>query len=411
MSVEQEAGCTKPGGESGVDHRSSLLIEAAAILARMQQTASTLPPDAGASHIEALLRDIHSYKSLIAFARLDQVVHCVTEFEKYLSLLWQGRLPVDAAALSLVERAVGTLALMHASTMGYCQVDCSAIAEEVRTALAASTGTQAAQREEPRTSQPAPAEVRLATAQVDAAKLAEIEALASTSSRLLRRLEDASAFPRDERTEMMRLALDGTLQRLQQLAHSCHCSTLHDLFAPAAELVADMAAQYGKYLRVTLDVEAIDIELSLAQALRPAVMHIFRNAVAHGIETAEDRLAAGKAVEAVVSVSARQAGDRLLIVVHDDGRGFDTEALKRAAVAMGAMSPERSAMLSEEESVALAYMPGMSTANGRTDLSGTGMGLSSVARDLASIGGSMHVETERGIGTTVTLELPLRSTP
>jgi two-component system, chemotaxis family, sensor kinase CheA len=390
---------------SRLAHRSSLLAEAVVLLGRVQQAGNTLALEAGVGQLESLMRDLHSYKSLIAFAGLDRVAQGVTAIEAYLGQLWRGRLPFDAAAVSQIGRMLAALSRLHAAGAGGADAEADAIVAELRSAPCAVGATVQASPPPPG-HRPLP-QARGLTTQVDAAKLAEVEALAGTAARLMRRLEEAGAFPKDQRVEMMRLALDGTLQRLQQEAHACRCCTLQDLFAPAAELVSEIASQYGRRLTVTVDVAALDIELSLAQVLRPAVMHIFRNAVAHGIELPEDRVAAGKPQAGLISVSAHPAGDRLVIVVRDDGRGFDLAALREEAVSIGAVSPERSAMLSDEDALRLALIPGLSTSDERTELSGSGMGLSSISEDLASLRGKVRIESEPGRGTAVVLELPL----
>ncbi|MHB0876248.1 MAG: ATP-binding protein [Anaerolineae bacterium] len=407
MGVQQLDACSEPGSPSAMDHRSSLLAEASVILARVQQVVDSLLPESGASQLEGLMRDLHSYKSVVAFAHLNEVTQCVTDIESALGHLWLGRARFDATSISRIRRAVSGLALMHSTSVCHGQADLSAIAAEIRAALGPADATVHSHHPLPLPSRPAPAQPRLMLAQVDAAQLAEIETMTATSIRLLRRLDESAAFQRDERTDMMRLALDRTLQRLGQLVHSCRCRPLQDLFAPFAGLVAEVAEQHGKLLRVTVDTAALDIELSLAQALRPAILHIFRNAVAHGIETPTERLAAGKPESGLISVSATQTDGCLRIAIHDDGRGFDTNALRRAAVTIGAVSPERGAMMGESESIGLALMPGISTASARTELCGSGMGLSSVAEDLASLGGDISIESEPGQGTTVVLDLPL----
>ncbi len=161
--------------------------------------------------------------------------------------------------------------------------------------------------------------------------------------------------------------------------------------------------------RARLDVEGSDAEIDkvIAGMLEVPLVHIVRNAVAHGIEPAADRTASGKAPEGRVLIKAGQRGGNFIIEVSDDGRGILPEQVARAALEKGIVTEEEIEAMSEKEILALIFKPGFTTAATADDLKGRGVGLDEVASKISAIKGTIDVESEPGRGTRVTLSLPL----
>jgi two-component system, chemotaxis family, sensor kinase CheA len=134
---------------------------------------------------------------------------------------------------------------------------------------------------------------------------------------------------------------------------------------------------------------------------------VLRNAVDHGIEAAEARVAAGKPSRGRLRISVRRTRERVVIELEDDGRGMDPEKLRAAAVARGKLSPEAAGRLSTREVLLLACLPGVSTATDVDDVSGRGVGMDAVKRSVESLGGALELDSQPGRGTRVTLRLPL----
>ena len=135
--------------------------------------------------------------------------------------------------------------------------------------------------------------------------------------------------------------------------------------------------------------------------------HIVRNAVDHGIEEPEVRIAAGKPAEGVVSVRAYHEGGQVTIEMSDDGAGIELEAVRAKAVELASMTPEQAARMSERDVVDLLFVPGFSTADHVTNVSGRGVGMDVVRTNIERIGGSIDVSSRSGEGTTFKIRIPL----
>ncbi|GAB3578527.1 chemotaxis protein CheA [Hymenobacter daeguensis] len=171
-------------------------------------------------------------------------------------------------------------------------------------------------------------------------------------------------------------------------------------------VVRDVATAEDKEVELTLSGQDVQIDRNILQIITDALLHLVRNAVSHGLETKEQRLQAGKSVVGHLTLSALTERDDVLIQVRDDGRGIDTEAVRRKAVERGLTTASIAATLDEQAVWAFLFEPGFSMASKITDISGRGVGLDVVKLALDSLGGQLRVESELGTGTTFTLVLP-----
>ena len=171
-------------------------------------------------------------------------------------------------------------------------------------------------------------------------------------------------------------------------------------------VVRDVATSENKEVELTLSGQDVQIDRNILQIITDALLHLERNAVSHGIDTTAQRLAAGKSVVGHLTLSALTERDDVLIQVQDDGRGIDTEAVRRKAVDRGLTSAAAAANLDEHAVWAFLFEPGFSMAQQVTDISGRGVGLDVVKLALDSLGGQLRVESQLGSGTTFTLVLP-----
>ena len=171
-------------------------------------------------------------------------------------------------------------------------------------------------------------------------------------------------------------------------------------------VVRDVATAENKEVELTLSGQDVQIDRNILQIITDALLHLVRNAVSHGLETTEQRQAAGKSAVGRLTLSALTERDDVLIQVQDDGRGINTEAVRRKAVERGLVTAAVAGSLNEQDVWALLFEPGFSMADKVTDISGRGVGLDVVKLALDSLGGQLRVESELGIGTTFTLVLP-----
>jgi two-component system chemotaxis sensor kinase CheA len=201
------------------------------------------------------------------------------------------------------------------------------------------------------------------------------------------------------------LALGRTLQQLEHNLMETRLLPISSVFGRFTRLVRDLAKTEGKSIR--LDVAGGDTRLdkTVIDRMGEPLVHLVTNAIIHGIETSDQRTESGKPAEAAITLRAVQRGDRVVLTVSDDGRGLDPEKLLHKARALGHVTAGSAPSL--EEIYGFAFLPGLSTAERVSSLSGRGVGLDVVGRSIRSLGGQVSVTSEPGKGTTFTLRLPL----
>lgn len=182
---------------------------------------------------------------------------------------------------------------------------------------------------------------------------------------------------------------------------------IEHLFSRFPRYVRDLAQRAGKRVEVVLEGQDTELDRSVIEQMGGPLMHLVRNAVDHGIEPPAEREQLGKPPTGRLRLAAAQEEEGIVVVVEDDGRGIDTQRVRDRAVALGRVSAEAAARLSEEEAVELIFHPGLSTAQRVTEVSGRGVGMDAVRAGVQALGGSVEVHTQPGRGTTFVLRLPL----
>jgi two-component system chemotaxis sensor kinase CheA len=172
-------------------------------------------------------------------------------------------------------------------------------------------------------------------------------------------------------------------------------------------VVRDVAHQGGKLVSFEVQGRGIELDRAILEELGDVLVHLVRNAVDHGVETPQEREAAGKPGRASIRVRAGRERDWVWVRVEDDGRGMDADRIAAAAVARGLVSAERAATLEPREKLLLACLPGVSTAERVSDVSGRGVGMDVVKAKVDAFGGAIRIEARPGAGTSITLRLPL----
>lgn len=177
------------------------------------------------------------------------------------------------------------------------------------------------------------------------------------------------------------------------------------LFSRFRRLVHDLARETGKTIELSTEGEATEVDKTVIERLADPMVHLIRNACDHGLETPEERLAAGKPAAGQVRLSAHQAGGEVLITIRDDGRGIDRERVRAKAEAQGLLQPGQ--QISDSELLQMIFHPGFSTAAAVTNLSGRGVGMDVVKRTIESLRGAIDITSVPGEGSTVVLRIPL----
>jgi two-component system chemotaxis sensor kinase CheA len=180
--------------------------------------------------------------------------------------------------------------------------------------------------------------------------------------------------------------------------------SLSQTLARAARVGSIAARTLGRNVEIEIEGADVRLDKSVADAISDPLLHLLRNAVSHGIESAEERLAQGKPESGTVRIEAVSEGSRVCLRVADDGRGIDPELVARVAVERGLI--EDGTGLTKHESLRMIFRPGFSTANLVSDVSGRGVGLDVVEKAIEQVGGELRVSSEPGTGTTFEMVLP-----
>ncbi len=172
-------------------------------------------------------------------------------------------------------------------------------------------------------------------------------------------------------------------------------------------IVRDLAHQSGKHVSFEVVGQNIELDRAILEELNDVLIHLVRNAIDHGVESPEQRAAAGKPPKAAIRVRAGRERDWVWIRVEDDGRGMDPERIARSAIARGLVGAEQAAAMGSREKLLLCCLPGVSTAERVTDISGRGVGMDVVKARVDSFGGALQIDSQPGRGAAVTMRLPL----
>jgi chemosensory pili system protein ChpA (sensor histidine kinase/response regulator) len=195
--------------------------------------------------------------------------------------------------------------------------------------------------------------------------------------------------------------------RLQDEIAGARMVPIANLYTRLSRTVRDAAKAANKRVEISFVGAETELDSNIVQQISDPLIHLVRNAVAHGIESEEERYQAGKNDAGRLTVTARHQGNHILVEVEDDGRGIDYDAVRRTAVESGLIYAEQAPNLSDTELLDLLFQPGFSTATRKTELAGRGVGLDVVRSNLAQLNGEIEVSTEHGQGTRFTLKVPL----
>jgi two-component system chemotaxis sensor kinase CheA len=213
---------------------------------------------------------------------------------------------------------------------------------------------------------------------------ATIPALASLSRRL-------DLITADLRESVMKA-------RMQPLSH---------LFDHLPRLVRDLCHSLGRQVRLEIEGQETELDRSVLEAIKDPLTHAVRNAIDHGIEPHDLRVAAGKNPEGTLSIHARQEGSQVILEVSDDGAGISVDRIRKRALERNLISAEHAQKQSERELLQLIFLPGFSTASAVTTISGRGVGMDVIRTNVEKIGGKIALESQPGRGTTLRFSIPL----
>jgi two-component system chemotaxis sensor kinase CheA len=207
---------------------------------------------------------------------------------------------------------------------------------------------------------------------------------------------------KDQYAGMHRIA-----EELQAAVMDVRMLPLSVAFGRFPRLIRDLGRRLGKTVELITEGEDTMADKDVIEALGDPLVHLVRNSLDHGIEPADDRIAAGKPASARLTLSAVADGDAVIVEVSDDGRGIDPDRVRRKAYEKGLISEEELESLSDSEAIDLVFRPGFSTADQVSDLSGRGVGMDAVRASVEKLGGTVTMRSQLGVGTSSRLRLPL----
>ncbi|MBM2884666.1 chemotaxis protein CheA [Chromobacterium amazonense] len=201
--------------------------------------------------------------------------------------------------------------------------------------------------------------------------------------------------------------LDLLVGDLQNAVMKTRMQPIGRLFQKYPRLARDLARQLGKEVELVLSGEETELDKTMIEDLNDPLVHLVRNAVDHGIESPEERIAAGKKPQALVQLTAEQVGDHILIEITDDGKGMNPDALRRKAIEKGLIDTETANSLDEKQCLQLIFLPGFSTKDQISSVSGRGVGMDVVRTNIQKLNGRIDINSVGGEGTRISISLPL----
>jgi two-component system chemotaxis sensor kinase CheA len=222
--------------------------------------------------------------------------------------------------------------------------------------------------------------------------------------------EFSRRFPKDSLRNKFADAMafqSRVLNDLQRSAMQVRMVPVEHLFRRFPRLVRDVGKQCGKDVALMLSGQETELDKSILDAIGEPIAHLVRNAIDHGLETAEERQKTGKPAKGTVRLNAYHQGNHVVVEVSDDGRGMDPALILKKAVERGIVSGDEAAHLGSEKALELIFRPGFTTAEQVTSISGRGIGMDVVQSVMQKLKGSVSVLSQPGQGTTFVLKLPL----
>jgi two-component system, chemotaxis family, sensor kinase CheA len=201
--------------------------------------------------------------------------------------------------------------------------------------------------------------------------------------------------------------LSSTVAEMRDAIGLMRMQHIDRLFSSLPRLLRDICVELDKQIDLVVEGSEVEVDREMVEALRDPLTHIMRNSADHGIESADERRAAGKDPVGRIKVVARQSGNQILVEISDDGRGIDVEKLGQKAIARKLLTQGQWSKMTDRAKLDMIFAPGLSTAQAVTAISGRGVGMDVVRNNMQAIGGTIDLENNEGNGLKITLRLPL----
>ncbi|HVF84100.1 MAG TPA: chemotaxis protein CheA [Sphingomicrobium sp.] len=362
------------------------------------------------ARLDSIFRFVHTVKGncgFFDFPRLEALSHAA---EDALADVRAGRRQADprlvSAVLAIIDRIgemIDVIAAGEKLPEGDDRDLTDALAPGAEIVAASVPASVAGEAKGPSA---APRTIRLSVELLDRV-MSGVSDMVLARNELARRLRDSDT---DVLVDGAFERLSGIIAEMRDAITRTRMQRIENLFVGLPRMVRDLSAELGKQVLVDIDGGDVELDREMIEMIRDPLTHIVRNAVDHGIEKPADRLKGGKREIGILSVSARQSGNQILIDIADDGRGIDGKRLVEKAVSAGLIEKEAAAKLTPREQFELMFEAGLSTAQAVTSISGRGVGMDVVRSNVERIGGIVEVDSRMGQGSRMTLRVPLTLT-
>ncbi len=348
-------------------------------------------------HIDSIFRSIHSLKGMAATMDYEQTRELCKNIEDTFDDLRKGRSKLSLDLTTALFKCIDALQQMildenkKIDTQPYIKMLESPAETKITDAEPAIT--------------PNLPSIRVKISDIDslANLVGEISIFKTKIENLIEKVDS------DESQNLMK-ELENFVIDLRHQITKIRLVSIDHIFARFTRLVRDTSVSLGKQVTLHMDPSGIEIDRTVLEAITYPLLHILRNCVDHGLEKPGEREASGKSPTGNIYLMAYNMGDKIGIKIQDDGRGINLPKIKEKAIEKGIITSEKAKRMSTEEIIGLIGTPGLSTSQKVTDISGRGVGMDVVIKQIQKVGGNMKIDTELGKGTTITLTVPLALT-
>ena len=352
------------------------------------------------ARLDAIFRFVHTVKGSCGFLDLPRLARLSHAAEDVLAAVRAGERAPDRALVNAVLAVVDRIGELVEAIDAGAGLDDSG--EDLLIATLAEGSEEVVQVAAPAAQRAAARSVRLNVDLLDR-MMSGMSDMVLARNELSRRLRNAEVDPQ---VEAALERMSATVADLRDTVTRTRMQKIDALFSALPRMVRDTAASLGKSVTVQIDGAEVELDREMIEVLRDPLVHIIRNSIDHGIESPEDRRAAGKREHGRLSVAARQSGNQIVVEIADDGRGIDTERLIRKLADAG--RDERALRsLSERAKHDLVFEPGLSSKDEVSEVSGRGVGMDVVRSAIEQIGGRVDLDSQPGKGLRILIRVPL----
>ncbi|HEX4693909.1 chemotaxis protein CheA [Sphingomonas sp.] len=355
------------------------------------------------SRLDAIFRFVHTVKGSCGFLDLPRLARLSHAAEDVLAAVRSGERTPDPALVTAVLAIVDRIGEIVEAIDSGVALDDSGEDLLIAALDAGAEAAAPAAQQTPTSQRVGQRSVRLSTELLDR-MMSGMSDMVLARNELARRMRDQNADPAIE-AALDRLSL--TVAEMRDTVTRTRMQKVDALFSALPRMVRDTAAEVGKSVQLVIEGADVELDREMIEMMRDPLVHIIRNSIDHGIESAAQRRAAGKRETGRLVVSARQSGNQIIIEIADDGRGIDTDRLVKKLTATGQSRGRDLSALSERAKLDLIFEPGLSTKDEVTAISGRGVGMDVVRANIEQIGGRIELVNARGRGLRILIHVPL----